>query len=273
MDMKLIKNIVIYLFCFVCCQVFAQQDTENILNKINNGFTIDIAGLDLGYKENIEPRTTNDGSQPKNTESGTIAGIAFNARHIFVEKIYTEFYLDYFKGKLKSDMATFTTMSYTPSTKYNQHSFLSTNIKTGYILRANESFQVIPYIGVGFRYWDRHNVEKYHHYQWSAGLKLDYFLTNHLILSPYFEAGRIFEAHIKCKDVDLYYKLGNKPLYIIGLELNYEMTKNLFINTFVNYTYFKYGQSVDKYSNKAGDTYYEPGSKTQEIKFGLGLRF
>ena len=64
------------------------------------------------------------------------------------------------------------------------------------------------------------------------------------------------------------YKLGNEPIYTAGLELNYNIFDEFFFNSFVNYTQFKYGRSIiDK------NSFYEPDSKTREIRAGVGIRY
>jgi hypothetical protein len=277
--MELIKNIIILLFYFLCTQVFAQQDVDNALDKINNSFAITITGLNLGYKEiNLTSQSTN-GTQPKSTESGTIPGFTFDMKYVFTKIIYTDFYFDYYRGKLKYDGSTQLKESYppyiatyNPVISYSEHIFLTTHIKTGFIFAINESFQTIPYIGVGYRYWNRANHEEYQHGNWIAGLKLDWLLADNFVLSPYFEMGKLFAATMEDHH-NISYELINKPIYAIGLELNYEINNNLFLNTFVNYTHFEYGKSVAKYDSIDNKYYYEPDSKTNEVKFGLGLRF
>ncbi|EKE01289.1 MAG: hypothetical protein ACD_21C00171G0002 [uncultured bacterium] len=276
--MKKIKNIGIILSFFVFGQALAGLEVENALWQINNSVAFGLVGFNLDYKESFLSSDARAGVMPKSTESGTILGLFFDVRKAFAETIYTDFYLDYYDGKLKYDGSERNT--YAPLTANLWHRFFNADAKAGYIFTFTEDsvLQLIPYAGVGYRYWYRqyNNVgeggkEKYKNYKVVGGIKLNWLLTDEFIISPYFEGGKTFGANMKyCGSGTgngYNYTLGNKPIYEAGLEANWRMFDEFFLNGFANYTQFKYGRSAPQ----AGS--FEPDSKTREIKFGLGVRY
>jgi hypothetical protein len=184
---------------------------------------------------------------------------------------YTEFYLDFFKGSLKYD-GVYSAYPYNPYVGKLSHFFLNARVKVGpvFTITDSDSLQAIPYVGMGYHYWNRQDntkdPEKYHHSKAIVGMKLNCLLTDLFVLSPYVEGGKIFYARAK-RGTNLY-RLGKNPIYEAGLELNYKIAIDLFLNGFVSYSQFKYGRSAD-----ASDGSWEPDSKTREIKVGIGVRW
>ena len=264
-------------------QAFAELLDNGVLDQINNSAAFGAVGFNLDYKEIFfdSDRRPYTGVLPKSTESGTILGIYFNPRMTFFNSIYTDLYLDYFDDKLRFDGTKRDT--YEAEIHRFWHKFFDADFKAGYIVTFFEShsLQVIPYVGAGYRYWYRQNnngrvQEKYKHYKAIVGLKLNWLLIDDFVLSPYIEGGKIFNARMKyCgNDPDspslhgTDFTLGNKPIYTGGLELNYRVFDEFFLNGFASYTQFKYGRSPS-YT----DGVFEPDSKTSELKFGLGVRY
>ncbi len=295
--MQIKKNIIILLVCLMFSHAFAGRLDNGALEQINNSAAFGVTGLNLKYWESFLPEDNAlDGTSPKSTEAGTIIGFYFNPRASFNEKVYTDLYLDYYNGSLKYDGTKPIYNKYKkvktqePVVDKFWHKFVNADFKTGYIFTftENHSFQAIPYIGVGYRYWYRmHNnlyiQEKYQHYKAIIGIKFNWLMAEDFILSPYIEGGQIFNAQMKfCgNDPDdpsahgLKFKLGTKPIYTGGLELNYKIFDEFFLNGFVSYTQFKYRKSEDQSRNVNGNTWhhYEPDSKTNELKAGLGVRY
>jgi hypothetical protein len=270
--MRKLKNIIIFSACFMCSHAFAWQSEGDIFEQINNSYAIYLSGLNVNYKE------SSDTSNFKSTEAGTILGSNFDMRHTFLKKIYTDLYLDIYNGELEYDGALLDP-PHTPLKIKLRHLFFNTNAKVGYVFAADDSpsLQFIPYLGVGYRYWDRqyNNIveEKYQHGKTIVGLKLDWLLTDDFILSPYIEGGTTFCAYMQSDYIGLSYKLGSKPIYSVGLELNYKIAHKIFLSGFVDFTSFKYGISDKKFSVKRNGIFWEPNSKTNEVKIGLGVRF
>ena len=281
--MKKIKNIVILVACLMFSHAFAGRLDNGALEQINNSAAFGITGLDLKYWETFLPTDGKSGALPKSTEAGTIVGFYFNPRVSFDEKIYTDLYLDYYNGKLKFD-GTYQDPPFPLLVSKFWHKFVNADFKTGYIFTFTENhvFQAVPYVGVGYRYWYRMHdnlwiQEKYQHYKAVVGIKFNWLLNDDFILSPYVEGGQIFYAQMKFCGNDpvdasmhgLKFKLGNKPIYTGGLELNYKIFDEFFLNGFINYTQFKYGRSAPQPVNGS----FEPDSKTNELKAGLGIRY
>jgi len=280
MQMKKLKSIIVLIACLTFSPAFARLLENGAFDQINNSIAVGVTGLNLKYWEYFFPSMEDD-PRSKSTEAGTIVGAFLNVRKAIMEKIYTDLSLDYYSGKLKYDGSDRKTFA--PLKGKFLHKFFDADFKSGYIFTFTEgnSLQVIPYIGAGYRYWDRLNNtasrEKYQHYKAVVGLKLNWLLTDDFILSPYVEGGKIFNARMKfCgndkDDASLHgsnYKLGNKPIYTAGLELNYKIFDEFFLNGFASYTQFKYGRSAPQPINGS----VEPDSKTNEIKFGFGVRY
>lgn len=297
------KNIVILVACFMFSHAFAGRLDNGALEQINNSAAFGVTGLNLKYWESFLPsdNTAENKVPPKSTEAGTIIGFYFNPRVSFNEKIYTDLYLDYYNEKLKYDGTETKPVevnengkvinkgeNFYPFVHKFYHKLFNADFKTGYIFTftENHSFQAIPYVGVGYRYWYRqHNnlavQEKYQQYKAVVGIKFNWLLSDDFILSPYIEGGQIFNAHMKfCGNSPsspsahgMKFKLENKPIYAGGLELNYKMFDEFFLNGFVSYTQFKYGRSAPKSSGIPNKNIFEPDSKTNELKFGLGVRY
>lgn len=283
--MRKLKSIIVLVVCLSFGSAFAGLLENGALDQINNSIAVGGVGFNLDYKEEfLSKDNAQDGTVPKSTESGTILGLFLSARKAFVEKIYTDLYLDYYSDKLKYDGSSpgynvqGQLVTITPFVGKFWHKFFDADFKSGYIFTftENNSFQVIPYVGIGYRYWYRQNnnlavQEKYQHYKAIVGLKLNWWMTDSFILSPYVEGGQIFNAHMKyCgikENSGANYKLGNKPIYTAGLELNYKIFDEFFLNGFASYTQFKYGRSPVQ------NGYLEPDSKTKELKFGFGIRY
>ena len=283
MQMKKLKCIAILVAYLMFSHAFAGRLDNGALEQINNSAAFGVTGLNLKYWEKFLFTDAKKGALPKSTEAGTIIGFYFNPRVSLNEKIYTDLYLDYYNGSLKFD-GTSQNSPFTPVVDKFWHKFVNADFKTGYIFTftENHSFQAIPYVGVGYRYWYRmHNnlwiQEKYQHYKAVVGIKFNWLMAEDFILSPYIEGGQIFNAQMKFCGNDpvdasmhgLKFKLGNKLVYTGGLELNYKIFDEFFLNGFVSYTQFKYGRSALQPINGS----FEPDSKTNELKAGLGIRY
>jgi hypothetical protein len=277
--MKKIYSLVL-LFCFLSSQAQALLLLENgALDQINNSVALDFVGLNLNYKESFLSTDVRDnGVMPKSTESGTVFGCVLDTRTTFFKDlIYTNLYLDYYRGLLTYDGRYQDPPYAAVATKFH-HTFFNAGLKTGYVFTFTENhvLQAIPYVGVGYHYWGRQNdnyPEKYHHYKATVGVRINWLLNDNFILSPYVEGGRIFSACMKYPHYNLSWSLGKKPIYEGGIELNYRLFDEFFLNGFASYTQFKYGRSGYKTSSVDNRNYFEPDSKTREIKFGLGIRY
>lgn len=298
MQMKKPNCIAILIACLMFNHAFAGLLDNGALEQINNSAAFGVTGLNLKYWESFLPsdNTAENKVPPKSTEAGTIIGFYFNPRMSLNEKIYTDLYLDYYNEKLKFDGTKIEEDTngdelFIPFVNKFQHKIFNADFKTGYIFTFTENhvFQAIPYVGVGYRYWYRMHdnawiQEKYQHYKIIAGIKFNWLLNEDFILSPYVEGGQIFNAQMKfCGNSPsspaihgMKFKLGNKPIYTGGLELNYKIFDEFFLNGFVSYTQFKYGRSAGKgyiAINGNDGTIVEPDSKTNELKVGLGIRY
>ena len=85
-----------------------------------------------------------------------------NTKNIFFDRIYTDLYGEYLMGKItykgfhEKDLAS---ASYKIS-----NNLANLDAKLGLVLIDTQSLQVIPYGGLGFRYWKRHTMKEYTYY-------------------------------------------------------------------------------------------------------------
>jgi hypothetical protein len=249
--MKDIKNIIVFTVAILFSQAFAGLEAENALEQVNNSAVLGLVGFNLDYKELwLSQDACDNGKMPKSTESGTILGYFLNTRAAIGRVVYTDFSFDYYDEKLKFD-GTYSENSVEnpcgPLVYKFWHKFFNANVKLGPIipLNKNHSMQAIPYIGGGYHYWYRqHNntgvQEKYRHYKATAGIKFNFLLADDLVLSSYAEGGRVYA---RMKQAGNSYSLGKNPIYEAGLELNYRVFDEFFLNGFANYTQFKYRRS------------------------------
>ncbi|CAL7960121.1 conserved exported hypothetical protein [Gammaproteobacteria bacterium] len=251
----------------------------SFLDHINNGFTFGALGSSLSFADD------------KYIEKGTIPGLTYSASGVFAKHFYTKLYLDYSFGNLKYDGALIDSKNSTKNSRRN--SVFNADINLGYTIPIYSSFQLIPYFGVGYRFWDRAtdddffciNKATYQHYNAFLGIKLNWELvSNKLFVSPHMQYGKIIYSNMKHdrkeREVELKgggktnipgllldFNLGKESTYGLGVDLDYHLFDNFSLNTFINYTYFQYKQS------DLQKGYYEPNSKTSETKFGIALRY
>ena len=256
--------------CLIGGHVLVANACNTMLDQINNSYAFGFAIFNLDYKEIFLPT---DDSRLKSTEAGNILGSTINIKKVFFDRVYTDFFVDYYRGVLTYDGVS-RDYPYYPIVGDTHHEFLGLEGKVGYILSPFEenSFQFIPYTGVGYRYWDRsynsaNNKEQYHNYKAIIGVKLNWLCSEQLLLSAYAEGGRTFGSQMKIYHNGYKFDLGNKDIYGAGLEMNYKILEGLFIEGFVKYNQFGYGRSETK------NGICEPESKTREIKYGIGLRY
>jgi len=265
-----------YITGFICFMMLSQafgrtSYSDDVFDQINNSLAFGMTGTYLDYAERITDNSPTYPDWANDTVRGVIPGFNFNIRSDFFRKIYTDFYADLSVGKLTYDGA-YQDPPHNPYVYDNSHVVINTDVKLGYIFIDGQSVQVIPYIGVGYHFWDRGlndpmNREKYQNFNAIFGVKLNCAVTDDLFISPYVNAGKTFGAKMKKVLSGRDYDLGSKPIYQTGLEMNYRLHDDLFLTGFANYTHFQYGKS------QVVSGFFEPDSRTNEIKVGVGIRY
>lgn len=249
----------------------ADDDYPDVLEHINNSFFGGITVMHLNYKETFNKDDNVPGSVE---EFGWSYGLGLNFRNVFYDRLYTDVYGEFTTGKIQYDGYTQATRK--PLKKKESHNFANIDAKLGDILLNTKYFQIIPYGGLGFRYWTPLNIRTYYNFKAYFGTKINCVLFDDLVLSPYANIGTTLYSHAKYKAASYSdgtstsktnHSLGNKMLREIGLEINYRMEHELFVTGMISHTRFSYGRSVTQ------GGYAEPNSTTNELRFVLGIRY
>lgn len=250
---------------------------HHIFEQINNGFNLGFTAMNFNYREDVRDVDPNAPGDVKNT--GMAYGIAVGVRNVFLERLYTDLSGEYAIGKIRYDG--FKHYTYVPVSNRATNDFVNLDAKLGVILLDHEYFQLIPYGGLGFRYWKLDTGDDYRYYNFKAvvGSKINCTPIDNLVLSPYFNFGTTLGAHAKSKvyDINQAYQgkanlsLGNKAIQELGLEINYRLESEIFLVGTVSYTHFGFGRSSQQTVGSIGVT--EPNSKTNEVRFGIGIKY
>jgi len=259
----------------------ADIDSSDAFDQINNSFSAGFTVMHFNYRENAQEVNSD---LPGNIEDyGNAFGLALNFRNVFFQKLYTDLYGEYAVGKLQYDgflMFPDKNDAYVPSKHKNTNNFANIDMKLGVILLNNTYFQIIPYGGLGFRYWTPDTFHTYYNFKALVGAKLHCALSDNLILSPYTNIGTTLYSHAKAKVYDktdnyqgkANHKLGNKIIKEFGLEINYRLDHELFVVGTVSHTHFEYKKSAPQTVGTVKDLT-EPNSKTNELRFTFGIRY
>jgi len=277
---KTFYGIVLVIFLFTS-KVFAADAFEfhHVFDLVNNSFYTGCNLMYLNYKEdNLEVDPTLPGNVG---DKGLVYRILLNFRKVFIERVYTDLFGEFGTGNIKYD-GYLLNPPHTPVQRTNFNNFIDLNLRLGGILLNQECLQVIPYGGLGYRYWDRNINGTYEYYNYKAviGAKINFLLFGDLVLSPYANFGRTLGAHAKGDASDannnnigkLKFALQGKPIYEFGLEVTYKLENDFLIGGMASYTSYEYGKS-DWQMAADGRKFIEPNSKTSEIRVGVGIRF
>jgi hypothetical protein len=264
--MKNMKKI-FYAISFLLFALSDEVFSYNILEQTNNGFGIGATVVHLSYRE------------PEVQNYGTIYGLSLDLRNVFYERLYADFYGDFATGKIQYDGVD--KYTHAPLKHKNDSDLFNVDGKLGVILLNTEYFQLIPYGGLGFHYWKQSSINKYYNFKAIAGTRVNFALFDNTVLSPYVNIGTTFGSHVKFTNYDpngningkFNLKLGNKVIREVGVEINHKLDDQMFLFGTMSYTRFGYGQSEWRLTTDGLYQTQEPDSKTNEIRFGIGMRF
>lgn len=270
----------------------AAADIYDPINQVNNSFAATINVMHFNYREdvvdawNTPPVSPNGSVPPGNVEQyGNAYSLALNVRNVFFSRLYIDLLGEYATGKISYDGYKKYSQPWQPLQMKNMSNFFNIDTKLGLILLDTEYFQLIPYAGIGFRYWsfESGNDYKYYNFKPIVGTRLNLAFFEDLVLSPYINLGKTLGAHSKAKEYDrnnnniylgsVTHNLSSKLIREIGLEINYRLDHELFLTANVGHTNFGFGKSSWQDVGDAGDKVIEPNSTTNELRFGLGIRF
>ena len=249
------------------------------------------SSLDVGlmseyfdYKEDLN-------APLKSTESGWLPGAYLTYTYQKKMNFYTKAHLEYLSGDITFDGTTQggTPVSFTDSSQ----KLFKLEWDLGYTFNIGGAFQLTPYVGYGYRYWQRGKTKitpTYRSYEeeysWSyvpVGIRADYAINSQLSVGGTMAVNIMFNGKMKAKlsqvvaglnDPD--FDLGNKTGFYTELPITYKITRNWAIVGTPWYEYSAIGQS-DNANITFGNTVigyaYEPASKTHQYGFRLGASY
>ncbi len=282
---KLIYSLGIATALFSTIATADLEPDNDVLAEINNSFSAGLTFMHFNYREAPDGLPINI--------YGPAYGLAIGTRNVFFQRMYTDIAGEFAFGNLKYEGFLQNPTSSTPSqpppnipyqTK-QKDDFINVDAKLGVIILDYNLLQVIPYGGFGFRYWKQDTGHKYYNFKAMAGAKLNFAPTDNWAFSPYANIGTTLGAHAKppvyivlSNGTTGAYQgtpslsLGKKMIREFGLEINYRVDHELFVVGTISHTHFEYGRSAAQDVGVVKGEY-EPDSTTNELRFGLGMRY
>ena len=227
------------------------------------------------YKEDMVPpgKSTNEGWLP-----GTFISYSFKKNSVF----YTRLYGHYAAAEITYDG---TTQAGTPIKFSNDpQKFFKLQWDFGYPWAIRDNFVLTPYLGVGYRYWERGeaNYPNYKEvYTWGyipVGLRIDYDINDRWRVGGNVAANFMFGGNLKAylSEVsagapDLNFNLGNEVGWYAEFPVTYRFTNTWALTATPWYEYSTIGRSDTQSFRYGGIKYsaYEPSSTTNQ--FGISL--
>jgi hypothetical protein len=283
MNMKKLRrfvfiNIIMIFVVLAGGQAQAASSHDEPMAIVNNSFAVNFTTLHLYYSES--PQEINPNIPGDANDFGWMYGVAFNLRNVFFEMLYTDLTGEFAYADI--EYQGYKQKTFEPLNTSVTNEILNVDAKLGLILLDTEYLQIIPYGGIGFRYWRRFTAYNYIYYNFKpiVGVKLNLGFFDDLVLSPYVNFGTILGAQASARVLDnitlqeigtVNHQLKNKLFSEYGLEINYRLTEDLLFVASASYTQFKFGKSVAQVIN--GQLSQEPNSKTDELRFSIGMRY
>jgi hypothetical protein len=227
----------------------------------------------------------------RSTESGWLPDVNLSYTYKKKSNFYARIYGDYASADITFDG---TTMGGTPISFSDSHQkFFKFEADFGYAVGVADNFLLIPYIGYGYRYWERGQARKTatyttfeEDYSWSyipIGLKADYDINERWNIGGTIAINIMFNGKMKAYPSkviagvnDPEFDLGNKIGFYVDLPITYKLTSNWSIVGTPWYEYSEIGQSNNvniTYGGTVVGYAYEPGSKTNQYGFNLGASY
>jgi hypothetical protein len=154
----------------------------------------------------------------------------------------------------------------------------------GYAIPIGKDFLLIPYLGYGYKWWERgesryigdalwiQEVYKWHYIP--VGIKADYNITEKLNIAASAAANFMFYGQMAAHfsyvggSPDMDFTLGNRIGFYAEIPVTYKFTNNIGISVTPWYEYSSFGESaVNVYG------FYEPSSKTNKYGVNVGVLF
>lgn len=249
------------------------DDKDTTSNGFGREFELGLMYYHFDYKEDIAP-------PGKSEESGWLPGIYVGFKKNEPKKVYINTYLEYSSDEVDYDGATW---GGTPITGTSSTSFLRFQFNIGYTFPVKSNIFLSPYIGYGYRSWERglkgssHYDETYIWHYIPLGLSSHFILNEKWSIHPGLEARFMYEGSLSVEFNDpgynqLDFNLGNKTGFKIDVPIKYKINGPWFITGVPWYSNSKLGESEFEtltYNGVPIGLAQEPSSETNQFGFNL----
>ena len=160
---------------------------------------------------------------------------------------------------------------------------LGVSSRVGKAFILNQRTMLIPYLAYNCQEWNRNigdgyarNNIKYFGYQeiysynaLGVGVIGEYAIANDLVLKGRLQYSRMLSNNLNTYNIN--FNLGNRPIYTIGVGIDYDLYGPLHITAGIKYLKTYFGKSN---INVLGIwSIYEPSSMTLDINYSVGLAY
>jgi hypothetical protein len=239
-----------------------QWESQPPLFHYNNEVWASAGTSLLNYEESVTPLP--------DSEHGWLPSIAVGGSYMTQDNLYFAAQGSDTFGNAHYNGALFTSPS-TPIETTTRETITNAEGKIGQGFYLASQALLIPYLDVGFRYWERNlgggEIEDYHNFSTLAGLMLEVSPFRNVFLSAYGSAGTTLGGRMETGSLS--YQLGDSAIYKVGGKIGVDLTRQVELFTTFDYDHFHYSQSPVVNSTL------EPGSFTNDttMRVGLGYHF
>jgi hypothetical protein len=237
------------------------------------------------YKEDFVPPL-------KSTERGWLPGVYTSFEYKKLDGLYAKLYGSYASADLTYDGSTQTGIPVTYSN--SRQRFYKFESRVGYTVKISKNTELIPYVGYGYRLWERGETkptipvwiqEDYSWHYFPIGLNLNHEINRRWSIGGLVAANIMFMGKMKTHFSELDSRardnevdLGNTIGFSAAVPVKYQFTDKWFLVVTPWYEYSSIGRSntVDVlYSNgtPTGYNWTEPASTTHQYGFDLGMGY
>ncbi len=256
----------------LCLALFAALFPGQVLSA-ETTFDFGFQAFHFDYKEDLP-------APAKSTESGWLPGVYGSLEYSKKSNLYAKAFLSFAEGDLTFDGTT--QPGDEPIRFTHRHWFLKFEGDIGYNSPLGTRGSLIPFIGYGYRYWQRGEdrlPDFQEDYSWSyipIGIKLDYAAGDRWSLGFTAQANLMFNGKMTAHlgDVGITarnpeFDLGSKVGWYVELPIRCNLSYNWSLTVTPWYEYSAIGES------NIDEGFLEPASRTHwyGVNFGLGYRF
>jgi len=288
---RLLAAVLVAVFCGVtfCSNVLAQDEIVAPKPKAKRGVSIFTLGLGIRMFDYAEDLVAPD----KSTEKGWLPSVHGSYEYVKPSKYYFKVFGEYASANITYDGST---QDGTPvSFDNSRNAILQVEADAGVIFDVTTNFHLIPYTGLGFKYWQRgeaqttNRVASYREdYSWAyvpVGVKFSVPIAKNWNLGGTAAAHIMFAGKMTAKMSDaipgwsdMSFDLGAKMGWYFDLPLTYRASRDVCVSVTPFYEVSSIGKSNEVPAVVNGvniGTAYEPASNTKQygLRIGVSMTF